>query len=235
MDDLFREEDIPFDIEKEVVNEPQARKSRKFGFVPIALIIAVILSLAYIANLNSKRFYLKVENGMVTVEKGLFFPVGAARFRPNVAYQPFQLPKQLPEFPQGAITAEDRDDVLRVLLIQSAIEQMEGAANESVEKAYQTFMLSHKLDLGGPTVDQQEIVMGRYNMRQMYSNVSKIHELLSMARRNADRARTQGITTADDWLVVIEKALQELKVLAKRDNVDISGSSPTAHEETDEK
>lgn len=222
IDDLFREEDIPFDIETEVVNEPQSGKSRKFGLVPIGGAVALLLSLWYLAHLNSDRFYLSVNNGMVSVEKGLYFPIGKMGFHPNVAYQSFELPKQLPELPQDSVTAQDRDHLLRDLLIQKAIEELQKTQAGSLERARDMFMLSYKLEYGQPTEAQQENFMGQYNMRKMYSNIGKIHGLLSMAKLNADRARSQGVQSATDWLQVIDKALKDLDVLAKRDNVDLS-------------
>ena len=61
--------------------------------------VLLVLSLLYLADLNSERFYLTIENGTL-VFKGLFFPVGKMDFHPNVAYQPFELPNSYQRFPR---------------------------------------------------------------------------------------------------------------------------------------
>lgn len=226
IDDLFREEDIPFDIETEVVNEPSKTKKRRFGVVPISVILVILLGLLYLADLNSERFYLTVSNGSVEVEKGIFFPIGTSSFHPNVAYQSLELPEQMPEIPTDALSAEDRDHLLRDLLVQKAGETLRNADDGNLDRAREIFMLSYKLEYGQPTIEQQENFLGQYNLRKMYSNIGKIHSLLSMAQRNADRARTQGIKNAGDWLQVIDKALSDLNALAKRDKVDLSLFDP---------
>lgn len=222
IEDLFSEEDIPFDIETEPLNTSSRAPKRKKKLTPIIAIVVVLIGLFYLAYTNHNHFYITTSNGQVEVERGLFFPVGKMRFQPNVAYQAFRLPKGGSDIPTGSLTAKHRDQILLDLLIKSASERVEGTDSDSLDAAMSIFRRAYKLETVDVTSAQRNEFMGRYNMRKMYSTIGKIHSLLKNARANADDANRQGITSAKEWLSVIERALTDLNTLAKRENVDLT-------------
>ena len=233
IEDLFSEEDIPFDIETEPLNTSPRPPRKKRRLTPVIVIGIVLLGLFYLAYTNHNHFYITTSDGQVEVQRGLFFPVGKMRFQPNVAYQSFGLPTGAPEIPTGALTAKHRDQLLLDLLIKSASERVEGTDTMSLDAAMSIFRRAYKLETVDVSSAQRNEFMGRYNMRKMYSTIGKIHGLLKNARSNADDANRQGITSAKEWLSVIERALTDLNTLAKRENVDLTvfGASSELQEE----
>ena len=103
----------------------------------------------------------------------------------------------------------------------------------SLDAAMSIFRRAYKLETVDMSSARRNEFMGRYNMRKMYSTIGKIHGLLKNARSNADDANRQGITSAKEWLSVIERALTDLNTLMKRENVDLTvfGASSELQEE----
>ena len=233
IDDLFKEEDIPFDIETEVVNEPTDRK-RRMKILPVAIIALLIRSLFYLAYLNHERYYITADEGMVHIERGLFFPVGKMSYQPTVAYQPFALPKGGIELPSGSINPIDRDQILMNLLIRKATEELDNFESGDLDRAMSIFRRAYKLEQLDLEERHHKEFMGRFNMRKMYSTIGQIHGLLSIARGNADDARRQGVTSAQEWLGVIEKALNDVTRLAEREQIDLSIFEPAKVKPTSE-
>lgn len=222
IEDLFSEEDIPFDIETEALNEPSSTRKRSKGWIPAVVVLTVITGLVYLAYLNHHKYFISSSDEMITVERGLFFPVGKMLYQPTVAYQQFKRPNSDIELPEGALTANHRDQLLLGLLIKSATETLEGPAPASLEESMAIFRRAHKLETVDVSPQQQNEFMGQYNMRKMYSTIGKIHSLLSIARSNADDANRQGVASAKNWLDVIEKALKDLDALASQEQIDLS-------------
>lgn len=222
IEDLFSEEDIPFDIETEALNEPAPTRKRSRGWIPITIIVLIVTGLVYLAYMNHHKFYIATTDDKVTVERGIFFPVGKMLYQPTVAYQPFKVPTSGADIPQGPLNANHRDQVVLRLLIKSATEALEGPTPSSLEEAMSVFRRAHKLETTDVTAQQHNEFMGQYNMRKMYSIIGKIHGLLNIARSNADDANRQGVETAKEWVSVIEKALNELDALANREQIDLS-------------
>ena len=222
IEDLFSEEDIPFDIETEALNEPSAPRKKWKGWIPAVVVVIVVTGLFYLAYLNHHKYFISSADEMIKVERGLFFPVGKMLYQPTVAYQPFKLPALGADIPPGALTADHRDQILLVLFLTAATETLEGTTPSSLEEGMSIFRRAYKLETADVSSEQHNEFMGQYNMRKMYSTIGKINSLLNSARANADDANRQGVSSAKEWLAVIEKALKELSALASREEVDLS-------------
>ena len=222
IEDLFSEEDIPFDIETEALNEPSKPRKRSKGWIPAVVVLIVVTGLVYLAYLNHHKYFISTSDDMITVERGLFFPVGKMLYQPTVAYQQFKTTSSGIDLPEGALTANHRDQLLLGLLIKSATETLDGPTPASLEEAMAIFRRAYKLETVDVSTQQHNEFMGQYNMRKMYSTIGKIHSLLSIARSNADDANRQGVASAKDWLSVIETALKALAALAAQEQIDLS-------------
>ena len=72
IEDLFSEEDIPFDIETEPLNTSPRPPRKKRRLTPVIVIGIVLLGLFYLAYTNHNHFYITTSDGQVEVQRILF-------------------------------------------------------------------------------------------------------------------------------------------------------------------
>ena len=220
IDDLFEDEDIPFDIDNEPETQGREKPKSKRPLRWFAIALITLAALIFLSYENHSQYSIEIDDEEISVQRGLFFPVGTSTFRPTMAYESFPIPSQLPDVSKNALSETERDEELRKLLLTVAQETLDKPGEDALSKAETYFERAQKLEFGRVPLDAKERFYGQFHLRKMYFSVERIRGHLKIAKSEAERARGQGEQRAQQWLNVIEKALADLDSLAEQDAID---------------
>ncbi len=214
---------------------PRRRRSNRVLVTGIVILFLLAVIVYLLSLLHSKKFYLTVESGQVTVRAGIFFPWGSTRYKPEdpeqaALYAPLELPRDF--------RAENRefDDLpslnreLAALLIKLVEERVFVEDEETFQKGKGYLKRAEKLQ--GLDVAQVQHIqrltadVDYVEAKRVYLQVEK---LLEDTRRKFERARTYGsgrFADAAEWSRKVQNLLQVIE--AAKAQPAAEGRSPEA-------
>ncbi|MFN3202225.1 MAG: hypothetical protein ACE366_27725 [Bradymonadia bacterium] len=178
----------------------------------------------YLSSAQRDRYYIEVDDGQVSVERGLFFPFGSGEWQPNRAYKPFTLPPGVTPEKTGAMTAEEADQVLFSLYMTIADRQVKDLDGGDPELAEEMLLRANKLN-HTTTKDDRKLLsmMGDVHFTRGISQIRGIQaqfdEALAQFRMAAQRG---GVTYkgAHQWVEAIERLRSEFRILSERSGIN---------------
>lgn len=178
----------------------------------------------YLSSAQREKFFVEVDDGMVTVERGMFFPFGASEWQPNRAYKPFALPAGVSPSATGAMTAEEADRVLFDLYMQIAERQVKDLDSGDPEIAEEMLLRANKLAFTTQKDDRRLLsMMGDVHFTRGISQIRGIQaqfdEALEQFRMAAQRGGVN-YKGAAQWVEAIERLRSEFRILSERSGIN---------------
>lgn len=203
------------------------KRTVRVGRIVFALVTLGLLGggLYFASWLNSRRYFLVIDNTEVRVGKGRMLPIGHAPFVPvdpalRAAYAPIPLPGGM-KVPRGTTTFSDRVELDQTLynLLHDATEFTLATDNERTPELTLKY-LTQIQSLTGITV-QQQLEIARLERDAQYV---RARDLLDSSTRNLEEAKKLFLESArggggrfhdaDDQARIVEAALQTLSARA---------------------
>lgn len=222
VDDLFGDEDLPLE------GEPLGRDDgRRRGALWIAVAAGVVLFAAlfwWLSARNHDRYSVVLENDVVHVERGMFFPFGSSEWHPNRAYDPIKLPAGVAPEKTGSMTVEEAEEVLLQLFIAVATHELKDLDAGDPELAEKMLLRAWKLDHTEPDDDRRLLqLLGDVNFRRGLSEVRGVQSRFDEAQKQFRMAQQRGGVTyqgADKWVTAIEDLRDKFRQLTLDSGLD---------------
>lgn len=230
VDELFGDEELG--VEHPRRGEPPAgaphspKKGRgKIKLALVALVVIVVGLFWYVSDTHHDQYYLKVDNGMVRVERGYFFPVGAGTWgSSNPAYSPFRLPAGAEAPDDRARSREEVDTVLYELYVEIARDNLADLRAGDVDVAEDMIRRANKLE-HSPVASERKLrqLRGDVAFRRGLIEVRGIQTRFDMALEQFGLAaqgngdKSQG---AQQWVDAIYRMRNDFRRLAIDSGLD---------------
>jgi hypothetical protein len=212
MDDLFGEE--------ETASPPggPTRRRRGLRLLAIPLVIGLGVGFWFLSSHHHEQFYLQVDDGVVRVERGLFFPLGASEFRPTRAYAPLTLPAGVQPVRTGAMDAETLDRTLLQLFFDIADRELDDLDEGDVKLAEDVLLRAEKLDHTEVDDDRRVLaLLGDVHFRQGLAEVRGLYGRFDETQKHFELAARQGgvhFKGAQRWVEAIDRLKHDFRQLS---------------------
>ncbi len=224
VDDLFGD-DEPGGAPPPPGSGPPARRGR--AGIRLALAGAVLGAVAllwFLSMRNHDRYFLTVEDDTIAVERGLWFPFGAAEYRESRAYAPLQLPAGVLPERTGAMSKDELDDVLLKLFVGIAEREIADLDKGDMDRAEDVLLRAGKLGNIDLHDDRRvSSLMGDVHYRRGLSEVRVLTDRFDDALRHFELAARHGgarYRGADRWVESIRRLREEFKRLSVESGLD---------------
>ncbi|MEE2785814.1 MAG: hypothetical protein VX589_00645 [Myxococcota bacterium] len=221
VDDLFGDEELPVGHQPETPTPPRKRSNRLF--IAGGALIAVAL-FWYLADRHHDHFYLVVDESMVHVERGYFFPVGRGDWAPSRAYEPFRIPKQMTIEPKNALSAKQLDAELLDIYMRIAKTELSDISNGDPDFAEDMIWRAQKLRSTSVADDKRSFsLLGDVAFRRGLTEVRSIQARFDEALEHFNMAAMRGghvYKGARVWVDAISRLRAEFRNLALSSGVD---------------
>ena len=222
VDDLFGDEGIRIESEGPEVRRPKTDLPVK-GWILGAAVIGLAL-LWWWSSYHHDRFYLTVQDGQVSIERGYFFPFGKGEWAPNRAYESFLLPADIEPMKTGGMSAKHLDRTLKKLFMDVARRELNDLKSGRVDVAEDMLMRGQKLRSTSVSDDRVLLrLLGDVAFRRGLTEVkglqSRFDEALTQFRL-AHRRGGNVYKGAKKWVKAISKLRLEFKRLSLESGID---------------
>lgn len=191
------------------------------GLLGVLLLVIVFW---YLSSAQREKYFVEVDDGVLRVERGLFFPFGTGEWQPNRAYKPFSLPPGVQPEKTGAMTAEEADRVLFTLYMGVADRQIKDLEGGDPELAEEMLLRANKLNFTSTEDDRRLLsMMGDVHfirgIGQIRGIQAQFDEALAQFRMAAQRGGVN-YTGASQWVAAIERLRKEFRDLSARSGIN---------------
>lgn len=227
VDDLFGDDGADGGVAPPPAPEPRGGRGR-LGAGLRLILVAVVLVLGALFWWASRRhhdvYYLTVDDGLMTVERGLYLPFGRSAYQPSRAYEPLRLPDGIRPEHTGAMNARQLDRVLIDVYFRIAEHELTDLEGGDVEVAEDVLRRALKLHHTQP--EQERRALGMLGDVQFHRGVQEIRSIQSHFDRALDyfeRASLTGGSTfrnADRWVETIRRLRAEFRRLSIESGLD---------------
>lgn len=232
-DDLFGDEELGPPMP---ATGGRREKKGGGGLWLVLLLIVGLLGGAfwYLSDDNHDRYFLRIDGGTVTVERGLFFPIGTREWAPNRAYEPFSVPRGVKVQAAGPIELEALDQRLLALYQAIARSHLKDLRKGEPEEAEKMLLRAGKLFTTDVRDERQLLeLLGDVSFRQGLSKIQGIEKQFDDALRQFKLAAMRGgreYKGAAEWVTAIERLKAEFRALSVESGLDpdaiLTGRSP---------
>lgn len=227
VDELFGDEELGVERPRgEPTGSPPPKKSRsKVKLALVGLVVIVVGLFWYVSDTHHDQYYLKVDNGMVRVERGYFFPVGAGQWgSSNPAYSPFRLPAGVTAPDERARSREEVDTVLYELYVDIARRNLKDQRDGDVDVAEDMIRRANKLE-HSPVASERKLrqLRGDVAFRRGLIEVRGIHTRFDMALEQfglAAQGNGEMSPGAQQWVDAIYRMRNDFRRLAIESGLD---------------